>query len=77
VRNECLGLHNKPQAEVLLGHKLMGPKKKKKKKKKKTFILMVSNVQLAQETCGMLHQMHISQGTSRVLIKMYTLNMKL
>jgi hypothetical protein len=23
---ECLGLHNKPKAEVHLGHKLMGPK---------------------------------------------------
>jgi hypothetical protein len=29
-RMECLGLHNKPQAEVLPGHKLTGPKKKKK-----------------------------------------------
>jgi hypothetical protein len=32
---ECLGLHNKPQAKVLPGHKLTGPKKKKKKKKEK------------------------------------------
>jgi hypothetical protein len=23
---ECLGLHNKPKAEVHLGHKLTGPK---------------------------------------------------
>jgi hypothetical protein len=28
---ECLGSHNKPQAEVLPGHKLTGPKKKNKK----------------------------------------------
>jgi hypothetical protein len=28
-------LHNKPQAEVLPGHKLTGPKMKKKKKRKK------------------------------------------
>jgi hypothetical protein len=27
---ECLGLHNKPKAEVHPGHKLTGPKKKKK-----------------------------------------------
>jgi hypothetical protein len=32
---ECLGLHNKPQAEVLPGHKLTDPKKKKKKKKER------------------------------------------
>ena len=25
VLNECLGLHNKPKAEVHPGHKLMGP----------------------------------------------------
>jgi hypothetical protein len=35
VLNECLGLHNKPQDEVLLGHKLTGPKKKKKQKRDK------------------------------------------
>jgi hypothetical protein len=29
---ECLGLHNKPKAEVHPGHKLTGLKKKKKKK---------------------------------------------
>jgi hypothetical protein len=38
VLNECLGLQNKPQAEVLPGHKLTGPKKKKKKKKKAPMI---------------------------------------
>jgi outer membrane biosynthesis protein TonB len=32
---ECLGLHNKPNAEVHLGHKLTGPKKKKKVKEEK------------------------------------------
>jgi hypothetical protein len=34
---ECLGLHNKPKAEVHPGHKPTGPKKKKKKKKKKNW----------------------------------------
>jgi hypothetical protein len=43
----------------------------------KNFWTTVSNVQLAQETCGLLHQMHISQGTSRVLITMYTLDMEI
>jgi hypothetical protein len=28
---ECLGLQNKPTAEVHPGHKLMGPKEKEKK----------------------------------------------
>jgi len=32
---EYLGVYNKPNAEVHLGHKLTGPKKKKRKKKKK------------------------------------------
>jgi hypothetical protein len=27
---KCLGLHNKPTAEVHLGHKLMGPKEEEK-----------------------------------------------
>jgi hypothetical protein len=35
VLNECLGLHNKLQAEVFLGHTLTGTKRKNKKKKKK------------------------------------------
>jgi hypothetical protein len=30
---ECLGLHNKPKAEVHPGHKLMGPKEEEKKEK--------------------------------------------
>jgi hypothetical protein len=33
---KCLGLHNKPTAEVNPGHMLTGLKKKKKKKKKTT-----------------------------------------
>jgi len=43
----------------------------------KNFWTTVSNVQLAQETYGLLHQMHISQGTSTVLNKMYTLDMEI
>jgi hypothetical protein len=30
---ECLGLHNKPKAEVHPGHKLTGPKEEEEEKK--------------------------------------------
>ena len=42
----------------------------------KNFWTTVTNAQFAQETGRLLHQMHmhISQVTSRVLIKMYTLD---
>jgi len=43
----------------------------------KNFWTTVSNVQLAQETCGLLHLLHISQGTSTAMIKMYELDKKL
>jgi hypothetical protein len=36
--NECLGLHNNPQVEVLPGHKLTGPKNKKQKKNLDTLV---------------------------------------
>jgi hypothetical protein len=32
---ECLGSHNKPQAEVLPGHKLTGPKEEEEEEEEK------------------------------------------
>jgi hypothetical protein len=32
---ECLGLHNKPKAEVHPGHKLTGPKEERRRRRKK------------------------------------------
>jgi hypothetical protein len=33
---ECLGLHNKPKAEVHLGHKLTGPKEEEEEEEEES-----------------------------------------
>jgi hypothetical protein len=38
----CLGLHNKPKAEVQPGHKLMGPKEEEEKPHLLTLIFCIS-----------------------------------
>jgi hypothetical protein len=45
---ECLGLNNKPKAEVHPGHKLTGPKEEEEEEKGSTVILM--NFQIATLT---------------------------
>jgi hypothetical protein len=36
---ECLGLHNKPKAEVHPGHKLTGPKEEKEEKEEEEEVI--------------------------------------
>jgi hypothetical protein len=38
---ECLGLHNKPKAEVHLGHKLMGSKEEEEEEETKGLLYIV------------------------------------
>jgi hypothetical protein len=47
---ECLGLHNKPKAEVHPGHKLTGPKKEEEEEKKWLMRLWVFYILLLAET---------------------------
>jgi hypothetical protein len=37
---ECLGLHNKPKAEVHLGHKLTGPKEEEEEEEELNSVQM-------------------------------------
>jgi hypothetical protein len=57
---ECLGLHNKPKAEVHPRHKLTGPKEKKKKNNNNNMEnednTLLRNKDLNTQRQGVIHQ---------------------
>ena len=61
VLNECLGLYNKPTAEVHPGHKLTGPKEEEEEEETvSTQWLRVYSEHSANQTCSMLWVKHVA-----------------